>query len=171
MGKDPDAIDRHIAEQRARIGQQIASLKGRVRADLRSVRDEAKGRVSMVAEEAKATMDVDSQMKEHPASILTGALGLGVVLGMIGGESSSRDGRAPSYGDGPSTPRGGSQGSLLGGLLGPALGSVSGTLTEELRQLIREGFASLRGEGPAARPHERRGGEAFAPDPAAYGGD
>ena len=147
MGANPDEIERQIAQQRARIDERMKGLETRIRDDVENVRTEASNRASGTVGGAKELFQPDGPMRDHPLSMMAGALGLGVVLGMVSEGLTS--GREPGAGDRHSYRRNdsrrsdGSSGisSMVGSLLGPA----AVTAQNELQDLIKEGFATLKG--------------------------
>ena len=149
MGAKPDEIERQIADQRARIDHRLQGLETRVKQDVDNVRSEASNRASDTVGGVKQIFEPDGPMREHPLSMMAGALGLGVVLGMVsegitsGGGDSSRNGS--NHQSSGSRSNGSSSGlaSMLSGLVGPA----AATAQNELQDLIKEGFASLKGRG------------------------
>jgi ElaB/YqjD/DUF883 family membrane-anchored ribosome-binding protein len=151
MGAKPDEIERQIAAQRANIDQRLQGLETRVKQDVDSVRNEASNRASGTVSGFKQVFETDGPMREHPLSMMAGALGLGVVLGMVsegitssGGGDSRSNGSTHQRDEGRSNGGGSSGvGSLLAGLVGPA----ATTAQNELQDLIKEGFASLKGKG------------------------
>ena len=147
MGANPDEIERQIAEQRARIDERMRGLESHIKQEFDNVRTEASNRASGTVGGVKEIFQPDGPMREHPLTMMAGALGLGVVLGMVsegltsGGDSGDRN-RQP-YRRGDYRQSDGSSGisSMVGSLLGPA----AVTAQNELQDLIKEGFATLKG--------------------------
>ena len=81
MGKDPAEIEREIAQKRSAIGSHIEGVQTRVRDDVAELRHSAEDQASATMEQTKSKLDFSAQAREHPLSMLTGALGLGVILG------------------------------------------------------------------------------------------
>lgn len=153
MGKKPDQIEHDIREQRAHITRQIEGLQHRVQEDMQSVRAEAKDRASYAMDEAKSSLKVDTvkeMMQDHTLSTMAGALGLGVVLGVVsegvgsGGNGSSRNGGSSNGGG--SNGGGGGSSSGLGGLLASLVMPAASTAQDELQDLVRQGFSTLKGQ-------------------------
>jgi ElaB/YqjD/DUF883 family membrane-anchored ribosome-binding protein len=147
MGKKPDQIEHDIEAKRAQIGQRIENLQHRAHNDVETMRTEAKDRSSMAFEDAKDSLKVDSvkqMMEDHTLSTMAGALGVGVLLGVVsegfgsGGSSSSRDGYRSRDGH----REGGGMTGMLASLIGPA----ASTAQNELQDLVREGFDTLKGQ-------------------------
>jgi ElaB/YqjD/DUF883 family membrane-anchored ribosome-binding protein len=147
MGAKPDEIERQIAQQRARIDQRMQGLESRIRDDVDTVRTEATNRASGTVSGAKELFQPEGPMHDHPLSMMAGALGLGIVLGMVSegltadgaGSSSQRHGGYPRE---TSSSNGSSGiGSMLSGLVGPA----AVTAQNEIQDLVKEGFAALKG--------------------------
>jgi hypothetical protein len=101
----------------------------------------------MAFEDAKDSLKVDSvkqMMEDHTLSTMAGALGVGVLLGVVsegfgsGGSSSSRDGYRSRDGH----REGGGMTGMLASLIGPA----ASTAQNELQDLVREGFDTLKGQ-------------------------
>ena len=149
MGAKPDEIERQIADQRARIDHRLQGLETRVKQDVDNVRSEASNRASDTVGGVKQIFEPDGPMREHPLSMMAGALGLGVVLGMVsegitsGGGDSSRNGSSHQSSESRSNGSSSGLASMLSGLVGPA----AATAQNELQDLIKEGFASLKGRG------------------------
>jgi len=149
MGAKPDEIERQIADQRARIDHRMQGLESRVKQNVETVRTEASTRASDTVGGVKQIFEPEGPMREHPLSMMAGALGLGVVLGMVSegitssGGGDSRSNGSNHQGNESRSNGGGSSGvgSLLAGLVGPA----ATTAQNELQDLIKEGFASLKG--------------------------
>ena len=147
MGANPDEIERQIAQQRARIDQRMKGLETRIREDVDNVRTEATNRASGTVDGAKEFFQPTGPMRDHPLSMMAGALGLGVVLGMVsegltadGTGSSNR--RPDGYSrDSRSSPGSNGITSMLSGLIGPA----AMTAQNEIQDLVKEGFATLKG--------------------------
>lgn len=154
MGKKPDQIEREIAEKRSQISAQIEGLQTRVQDDVDAMRLDAKERSAQAFGDAKETLKVDhikQMMEDHTVSTMAGAVGLGVVLGMVSeglssGGSNSNSSRSNGYGgsNGSSSRNGGGGGiaSMLASFVGPA----ASTAQSELQDLVREGFGSLKGQ-------------------------
>ena len=148
MGTNPDEIERQIREQRARIDQHMQGLESRIRQDVDTARTEAANRTSGSVDSVKEIFQPSGPIKDHPVSMLAGALGLGVVLGMVSegltaGDGSSSQPNGRTYGRNGSQSSNGSSGiaSMIGSLVGPA----AITAQNELQDLIKEGFATLKG--------------------------
>ena len=151
MGAKPDEIERKIAEQRARIDHRLESVESRIREDVENVRSEASSRTSDTVDGVKSIFQPDGPIQEHPLSMMAGALGLGVVLGMVS------EGLTSGSGNGHSSPGDGyardqrrsseSGGSGLASLVSTLVRPAAATAQHELQDLVREGFASLKGRG------------------------
>jgi ElaB/YqjD/DUF883 family membrane-anchored ribosome-binding protein len=149
MGANPDEIERQINEQRARINDRMQGLEYRIKEDVEKVRTEATNRTSGTVDGVKGVFQPDGPMKDHPVSMLAGALGVGVLMGMVsegltsggGGSSSSRGNR--SYENGRSSNGGGAT-SGLASLVSSVIGPAAATAQNELQDLVREGFSSLK---------------------------
>jgi ElaB/YqjD/DUF883 family membrane-anchored ribosome-binding protein len=153
MGKDPAELDRQIEQQRQQITRRLDDLQGRIRKDVSSVRDEAKGRASNMAGEAKTYVDFQTQMRERPALTMAGALGVGVLLGVLSESLTASDSSytgAPRYAYEPPA-RPSALTSAFNDLAGSIFGPATSTFRDELRDLVQEGFTSvkrsLKGEG------------------------
>jgi len=149
MGANPDEIERQIAEQRARIDERMRGLETHVKQEVDNVRTEASNRASGTVGGVKEIFQPEGPMQEHPLTMMAGALGLGVVLGMVsegltsgGGDSGDRNRQPHRRNDGYRQSDGSSGiSSMVGSLLGPA----AMTAQNELQDLIKEGFATLKG--------------------------
>lgn len=155
MGKKPDQIEREIAEKRSQISAQIEGLQTRVQDDVEAMRVDAKERSAQAFGDAKETLKVDhikQMMEDHTVSTMAGAVGIGVVLGMVseglsssGGSGNSNRNNGYGGGNGSSSRNGGGGGgiaSMLASFVGPA----ASTAQSELQDLVREGFDSLKGQ-------------------------
>jgi len=147
MGANPDEIERQIAQQRARIDERMQGLETHIKQEVDSVRTEASDRASGTVGGVKEIFQPEGPMREHPLTMMAGALGLGVVLGMVsegltsGGDSGDRN-QQPYRRDDYRRSNGSSGiSSMVGSLLGPA----AVTAQNELQDLIKEGFATLKG--------------------------
>ena len=146
MGKDPAQIEREIAQKRSAIGSHIESVQTRVRDDVKELRHTAEEQANQTMEQTKSKLDFSSQAQEHPLSMLAGALGLGVVLGAAseglpgGGSSGNRSQQRSNF---QSSSNGGS-GGMLNGLMGSVIGPAADTVRDELRELVKDGFATFK---------------------------
>lgn len=149
MGKKPAEIERKIAEKRNHITERIENLQTRMQDDMQAVRSDARDRSSRVLDDAKETLKVDSikqMLEDHTLSTMAGAVGVGVLFGVVseglgsGNGSSRRDSRDNGNSNGHSS--GGGVGGMLASLVGPA----ASTAQNELQDLVREGFATLKGQ-------------------------
>jgi ElaB/YqjD/DUF883 family membrane-anchored ribosome-binding protein len=147
MGAKPDEIERQIREQRARIDNRMQGLEYRIKDDVDKVRSEASNRTSGTVEGVKGVFQPDGPMRDHPVSMMAGALGVGVLMGMVsegltsGSSSSSRNGG--SHDNGRSSNGNGSS-SGLAALVTSVIGPAASTAQNELQDLVREGFSSLK---------------------------
>jgi ElaB/YqjD/DUF883 family membrane-anchored ribosome-binding protein len=145
MGRNPDEIEREIASRRAQITNHVQDVQHRVRDDVAEVKQTANQQATEAINQTKSKLDLTGQTKEHPYTMLAGALGLGVVLGaasegLPGGGNGSRhsNGRnGDSHSDGASS-------GMLGGLVTSMLGPTADTVRDELRNLVKEGFSSFK---------------------------
>jgi hypothetical protein len=165
MGKKPDQIEQDIRSQRDHISRRIEDLQHRVQDDMASVRSEAKDRASSAVDDAKGKIEgakeslhtdtLKSMVEDHTISTMAGALGVGVLLGVIsegfgsGNGSSSRSGgyRAASdareYGyESRRSQNGGGNG--LAGMIASVVGPAASAAQDELQQLVRESFGTLK---------------------------
>jgi hypothetical protein len=150
MDKKPDQIERDIREYRDQISSRIVGLRTRARDDVDKVRSEAKSRTSGGMESAKSTLNSDSikgMMQEHTVSMIAGAVGVGVLLGVAsegigsgGGSGSKDEGRQYGRSDNNQSGAGGGLTNMLSSFISPA----ANTAQQELQDLIREGFATLK---------------------------
>jgi ElaB/YqjD/DUF883 family membrane-anchored ribosome-binding protein len=155
MGKKPDQIEQDIKAQREHISRRIDDLQTRVQDDIQTVRSEAKERANSTVGEAKGKLDdakgslnldtVKSMVEEHTMSSIAGALGVGVLLGVVseglggGGSNSGSQNGQRSSGQSNGSSGGGSSG--LGGMIASIVGPAASTAQDELQQLVREGFS------------------------------
>lgn len=168
MGKKPDQIEQDIIQQRNYISRRVEDLQHRVQEDVRTVRAEARGRATGAMDQAKGRMQdarqsvkldninldsIKSLVEEHTVSSMAGALGLGVLLGVVsegiggggsGRSESSRRASAAAHtgGDSRESRNGGGGGisSMIGSMIGPA----ASTAQSELQDLVREGFNLMK---------------------------
>ena len=148
MGTNPDEIERQIREQRARIDERMYGLESRIKQDVDTARTEAANRTSGSVDSVKEIFQPSGPIKDHPLSMMAGALGLGVVLGMVSEGLTTGNGSASNGGGRPyARPENGSSGgsSGLASMVGSLVGPAAVTAQNELQDLIKEGFASLKG--------------------------
>jgi hypothetical protein len=93
-------------------------------------------------------------MEEHTLSTMAGAVGLGVLAGVVseglGGNGSSNGGSHRS------SQRNNSGSFGLGGLVSSLLGPAASTAQDEFQQLVREGFSTLRGQSGMSETKPKR---------------
>jgi ElaB/YqjD/DUF883 family membrane-anchored ribosome-binding protein len=149
MDKKPDQIERDIREYRDQVSSRIVDLRARARDDVHKVRSEARSRTSGGVESAKSTLNSDSikgMMQDHTVSMIAGAVGVGVLLGVAseaigdGGASGSNDSPQKSQSNNNQSDAGRGLISMLSSFISPA----ASTAQQELQDLIREGFATLK---------------------------
>jgi hypothetical protein len=156
MGKKPAQIEADIAAQRQHISRRIEDLERRAQDDIGSLQSEAKARASGAFDDAKGrvqdvrgSINVDglrAMVEEHTASTMAGAVGIGVLLGVISegfggggnGHSNGSRGRRAAY------DRQDSGGGALSGLIASFIGPAANTAQEEMQDLVREGFSLLK---------------------------
>jgi hypothetical protein len=147
MGRNPDEIEREIASRRAQITNHVQDVQHRVRDDVAEVKQTANQHATEAINQTKSKLDFKGQTKEHPYTMLAGALGLGALLGVASeGLSSGGNGSRPSNrrsGDSYASSNGASSG-MLGGLVTSMLGPTADTVRDELRDLVKEGFSSFK---------------------------
>jgi ElaB/YqjD/DUF883 family membrane-anchored ribosome-binding protein len=161
MDKKPDEIERDIRDYRDQISSRMAGLRRRAQDDVGKVRSQAQSRTSTGVETAKSTLNSETltgMMQDHTVSMIAGALGVGVLLGVAsegiggGGGSGSNDGPQNGRSNANQANGGGGLGSVLSSLISPA----ANTVQQEVQELIREGFATLkqqvRQDGDESRP-------------------
>lgn len=158
MGKKPAEIEREIAEKRTEISQRIDDLQTRMHDDIEAVRTDAKARSSRMMGDAKETLKVDNikqMLDEHTLSTMAGAVGVGVLIGVVSeglgsggnGGSSRHDTR-----DNGHQKSGGGMSAMLATLMGPA----ASVAQRELQELVRDGFASLKGQPTQSGQDDKR---------------
>lgn len=151
MGKKPDEIQREIEKKRADIGQRIEGLQHRAQEDVQAVRAEAKDRSSHALEDAKGQISMDTVKQlvdEHTLSTMAGAVGVGVLLGVAseGFKSSGGGGGRNGHSNGRSNGASNGGGGGIAGIMASFMGPAASTAQNELEDLVREGFASLKGQ-------------------------
>ena len=154
MGRNPDEIERQIASRRAQITNHVQDVQDRVRADVESVKQTAHDQASEAMNQTKSKLDFNGQTKEHPYTMLAGALGLGVLLGaasegLPGGGGSARHSSSRNGGGYASDS---ASSGLLGGLVSSMLGPTADTFKDELRDLVKEGFSSFKQSSGIDKP-------------------
>jgi hypothetical protein len=131
------------------------------------VRSEARSRTSGGVESAKSTLNSDSikgMMQDHTVSMIAGAVGVGVLLGVAsegiggGGASGPSDGRHSGQSNNNQSDAGGGLFSMLSSFISPA----ASTAQQELQDLIREGFATLKEQVRPGGNESRTGAEPAA---------
>jgi ElaB/YqjD/DUF883 family membrane-anchored ribosome-binding protein len=148
MGRNPDEIEREIASRRSQITNHIQDVQERVRDDVASVKQTASEQVSEAVDQTKTKLDFKGQTREHPYTMVAGALGLGVLLGAVsegmpgGGKSGNHNGG--NQDSGHSSSNNGSSSGMLGGLVTSMLGPTADTVRDELRELVKEGFSTFK---------------------------
>jgi hypothetical protein len=148
MGQDPDAIEREIRDTRERISSRISGVQRRIAGDVENLKRDAEDEANVAIEELKGLFDLGEQTRQHPYTLLTGGMGLGVLLG-VASESISLNGNGHQSSNGHNGSNGWGNGSSqsasgLNGLLSGVLSLAATTFQDELKDLMRDGFASLR---------------------------
>jgi hypothetical protein len=149
MGKDPAEIERQIAQKRAALSARMDDVRHRVRSDVRDLQQSARDEATATVNETKRTLNINAQAKEHPLSMLTGALGLGVILGaasegMPGGGRNGKPENSRDYGGRSSSSSNDNGNGLLGGLMMSVAGPATETIRDEIQSLVKEGFATFK---------------------------
>jgi hypothetical protein len=172
VGNNPAEIQRQIEAKRAQIGARIEGVQHRVRGDATDLKQSAEDQASATLEQAKSKLNLSAQAQEHPLSMLTGALGLGVILGAASeGMPGRSDGRHDS--GQASTSRSSSNNSgdgMLGGLMMSAIGPAAETVRDELRDLIKEGFSAFKENSGLKQDGHSADSTAGAPESRSYTG-
>jgi len=149
VGKNPDEIEREIARKRSAIGSHMQDVQTRVRDDVVELRQSAEDQANHTMQQTKSKLDLSAQTKEHPLSMVAGALGLGVILGAAseglpgGGSSSNGNGRS-SQGNGGHSSSSNGGGGMISGLVTSVIGPAGETVRDELRQLVKDGFETFK---------------------------
>jgi hypothetical protein len=164
MGQDPDAIEREIRESRQRISQRISAVQRRVGDDIDSLKRDAENEANIAAGELKGLFDLQQQGSQHPYTLVAGGLGLGVLLGVasesisLGGNGRNNSNSNGQYrNNGSSHDGGGENSGTLNGLMSCVLSLAANTFQDELKDLIRDGFASFKSSArkePARRSYD-----------------
>ncbi|HEY7268876.1 MAG TPA: hypothetical protein VH951_03535 [Dehalococcoidia bacterium] len=170
MAKSPDEIEREIKQRREFISQHIGAVQERVLNDVGSFKSGVKDSARRGAGNAREGADVRKQVERHPMSMVAGAFGTGVALGIASG-SRSNGHRATE----PEPPprRSESRAGILDSLAAAFMDRAGGTVQDELRQVLREGLNGFMGrdspepqraagEDPEARLQRARKSEAEA---------
>ena len=169
MGKKPAEIQHEIERKRAAIGSHIEDVQHRVRDDVTTLKHSAENQASQTVGQTKSKLDFSAQTQEHPLSMLTGALGLGVILGAASeglpgnGKSRSNDnGRRPGAHFEPSSSQNNNGGGgMLGNLMSSFISPAGETVRDELRELVKDGFAAFKNNSGLDQSQNR--GEAPPP--------
>jgi hypothetical protein len=149
MDKKPDQIERDINEYRDQIASRMAGMRRRAQEDADKVRSEAKNRTSGSVEGVKGILNevkMREIMQDHTVSMVAGAVGIGVLLGVVsegiggGSGSSSNDARQTNRSENNRPDSAGGLAGMLSSFISPA----TSTAQQELEQLVREGFATLK---------------------------
>ena len=149
MGKKPDQIENEIRQHRAEMTRRMDALQERIQDQVATTRDDTKARVSGAMGEARTALKPDTLMQERPLSALAGALGVGVLLGVVSeGFGSGGGGRQEQR---FSESRSNGSGAGLAGLLTYIAGPAAQTAQNELQQLVREGFDSIKSQVDGAK--------------------
>jgi ElaB/YqjD/DUF883 family membrane-anchored ribosome-binding protein len=164
VGKKPDEIERDIVQKREQIGRRIEGLQHRIQEDAQAVKADARERSSVAVDQARDSLkmeNVKQVMEEHTLSAMAGAVGVGVLLGVVsegitsGGRSRSNNGGSDGYrsnGSSGGSSGGGGLSSMIASLVGPA----ASTAQNELQDLVREGFSTLKGQVKQAGHEDKR---------------
>jgi ElaB/YqjD/DUF883 family membrane-anchored ribosome-binding protein len=149
MGQDPAAIEREIARKRSAIGSHIEGVQTRVRDDVAELRHTAEDQANATVQQTKSKLDISAQAREHPLSMLAGALGLGVVLGAasegLPGSGGGANGGGNGHGQSSSRQQSNDQSNgMIAGMMTSVIGPAAETIRDELRQLVKEGFGAFK---------------------------
>jgi ElaB/YqjD/DUF883 family membrane-anchored ribosome-binding protein len=159
------------------MGHRIGELERRVQDDVESIQAEAKGRASMAVEEARGKMqgakdslrveDLKSMVEQHTVSSMAGALGVGVLLGVvsesIGGGNGHSNGHS-NNGSGSSNARQSAGGGGLGSVIASVFGPAASTAQNELQELVRDGFSIMKEQVHQVRDNVNNGSSANSSD-------
>ena len=150
MGKSPDEIEREIARRREWLSQRIGSLQERVDDDINSMKSGVRDRAKGAANTTKDSVDVRSKVEEHPLTMVVGAFGVGVLLGVM---SDSAGGAEDELHERRFGSNGRRDDGFLSEIAGSIMGFASSTVRDELRQVVRDSMSGLNGrrEGPQVR--------------------
>jgi hypothetical protein len=146
VGKKPAEIQHEIEAKRAQIGAQIDGVQHRVRSDVTDLKQSAQDQASETINQTKSTLDVGAHAREHPLSMLTGALGVGVLLGAASEGlpgSGRRDQHNGQHNGNQQASKEKSDG-FLGCLIMSTLGTTADTVRDELRELVKDGFSTFK---------------------------
>lgn len=150
MGSKSAQIEREITEKRRLISEKMERLETRVRGDASGVRSMADDRLSQVTEQLDRSGVVE-YIRQHPFSSVAGALGLGVLAGVVSesampsqeqkAEPSTRTNR-PVEGD-----------RIVDRLVGAIAGTAIVSIQDEVDHFVKEAF---RGFGETEEERRRR---------------
>lgn len=167
MGKKPAEIQHEIEAKRAAISARMEGVQQRVRTDVTDLKHSVEDQASDTLHQTKSKLDLGAQAQEHPLSMLTGALGLGVILGAASEGLPGRDGsQSRSRDTSRSSSNGGEhESSGLGGLMMTAVGPAAETVRDELRELIKDGFSTFKKSSGLAQEDQDATGSDGSPEP------
>lgn len=143
MGRSSSEVQYDLERQRNAVEARIQRLNRRVREDAETVKEEAKY-------DLDHTIGKESTLADRPKTLLAGAAGTGVVLGLLSSSvrvprphMPARNGREQqAYGPYPDENGGGQ--SRKERLLSAAGGSVAGSLTARLDEFVAEVWESFK---------------------------
>jgi hypothetical protein len=145
----------------------MEGVQQRVRTDVTDLKQSVEDQDSDTLHKTKSKLDLGAQTQEHPLSMLTGALGLGVILGAASEGLPGRDGSQsrPRDTSQPSSNGDGNGGGGLGGLVMTAVGPAAETVRDELRELIKDGFSTFKKSSGLAQEDSGSTGNGGSPEP------
>jgi hypothetical protein len=145
----------------------MEGVQQRVRTDVTDLKQSVEDQASDTLHKTKSKLDLGAQTQEHPLSMLTGALGLGVILGAASEGLPGRDGSQsrPRDTSRPSSNGDGNGGGGLGGLVMTAVGPAAETVRDELRELIKDGFSTFKKSSGLAQEDSGSTGNGGSPEP------
>lgn len=149
MGSKSAQIEREIIEKRRLISDKMERLETRIRDDADGVRSAVNDRLSQVSEQLDRSSLVE-YVRQHPFSSIAGALGLGVVAGVVS-ESAMPSRETEPRAEPRSRPAQGER--VIDRLTGAIAGTALAGIQDEVDNFVRQAF---RGFGERGEQKRRR---------------
>lgn len=144
MAKNPDDVEREIEEQRQAIGRKLDRLQDRIEDDFEGVKHGFGEGTSTIRDQAKQVFDFEAQVRDYPLVSLAGALGVGVLIGLVtdsgGGNGNRRDDYWTDRDHGRDRNR---ESGILGGAMGSLGGIFGSVIQDEVRQMLESGLQAF----------------------------
>ncbi len=159
MGRSATEIQSDLERQRHAVEARVSRFNRRVREGAARAGDELLGDVERV-------MGSDSAAAEHPKSLIAGAAGAGLALGIISESVGLARPHLPSRNGHKSSADGSARDAKKKGLLAVATGAAAGAFQGQLNELLTDAWNGFRSgfNNTDERDADRAGAIAVAPD-------